>query len=73
MAGRKRQDFQVPSGKLGDTGGGKRIHHVLEAERACEISGGVAIGRFPDWAWGSRRKIRNATKLRADLEVFSWE
>jgi hypothetical protein len=48
MAGRKRQDFQVPSGKLGDTGGGKRIHHVLEAERACEISGGVAIGRFSD-------------------------
>ena len=34
MAGRKRWDFQVPAGVLGDTGGGKRIFCALKGERA---------------------------------------
>jgi hypothetical protein len=38
-----------------------------ESHQSCEISGRVAIGCIPDWAWGSRQEVRNATKLRADL------
>jgi hypothetical protein len=38
-----------------------------ESHQPCEISGGVVIGCFPNWAWGSRWEIRNTTKLRADL------
>jgi len=44
-----------------------------ESHEPCEISGGVATGHFPSWAWGSRWEIRDTTKLRADLEVLSWE
>ena len=54
----------------------KRRSTVLGRGReppGCEILGGVAIGYFLSWAWGSRREIRNATKLRADLVVLSWE
>jgi hypothetical protein len=51
MTGQKRLDFQVPTGRLGDAEG-KRIPHASEGERVdyqpCEISGGVAIGSFPD-------------------------
>ena len=42
-----------------------------ESHQPCEISGGVAIGCFPNWAWGSRREIRNATKLREDLGCWA--
>ena len=38
-----------------------------ENYQPCEVSGGVDIGCFPHWACGSRREIRNTTKLRADL------
>ena len=38
-----------------------------ESHQPCEILGRVAIGLFPEWAWGSRQEIRKATKLRADL------
>ena len=40
---------------------------VRESHQPCEISGGVAIGYFSDWAWGSRQEIRNRTELRANL------
>jgi hypothetical protein len=33
-----------------------------ESHQPCEISGGEAIGRFPDWAWGSRWEIKNTTE-----------
>ena len=61
MVGQKRRNFQVPADRLAASGGGKESH------QPCEILSGVAIGHFPDWAWGSRWEIRNATKLRADL------
>lgn len=38
-----------------------------ESLQPSETSGGVAIGHFPDWAWGSRWTIRNTAKLSADL------
>jgi hypothetical protein len=44
-----------------------------ERHREREVWGGVVIDHFPEWAWGSRWEIRNATNLRTDLEVFSWE
>jgi hypothetical protein len=31
------------------------------------ISGGDLIVIFLNWAWGSRQKIRNVTKLRTNL------
>lgn len=57
------------TGRLADPGVGKGIHHALEGEshQPCEISGRVALGCFPRW------EIRNATKLRGDLEVLSKE
>jgi hypothetical protein len=30
MLGGKKWYFQVPAGRLGSAGGGKRIHHALE-------------------------------------------
>lgn len=33
MVGKKRQNFQVPEGKLADIEGGKKIHHASEGER----------------------------------------
>ena len=74
MAGQKRQNFQVPTGKLRDPEGERRftmLWRERESHQPCEILGRVAIGCFPNWAWGSRRKIRNATKLSTDLEVLS--
>ena len=78
MVGPKRWDFQYPAGRLADTGRGKRFamlwrERERESHQPCEISGGVTIGCFLDWAWGSRWEIRNTTKVRADLEVLSWE
>jgi hypothetical protein len=37
----------------------------------CEICSGMAIGCFPDWACGSRKEFRKATKGR--FKVLSWE
>jgi hypothetical protein len=34
MIGRKRQGFQVPTGRLKDTRGGKKIHHASKGEIA---------------------------------------
>lgn len=34
MAGQKRRDIQVLTGRLGDTRGGKGIRHATEGERA---------------------------------------
>lgn len=63
MIGQKRQDFQVLAGRLGDAGRGKGMggRGGGESHQPCEISGGVAIGRFPS------QEIRNTTKLRAEL------
>lgn len=76
MAEQKRQDFQIPTGRSVDAGGERGFTMLLgerEPPAMQENSGGVAIGCFPDWVLGSRQKIRKATKLRADLEVLSFE
>jgi hypothetical protein len=44
-----------------------------ESHQSCEILGGVAIGHFSDWAWGSRQEIRNATKLRVYFGYWAEE
>ena len=71
MAGRKMQGFQISTDRLGDTRGKENspCFRGRESHQSWEISGGVAIGCFPSWAWGSRQDIRNITKLRADLGV----
>jgi hypothetical protein len=66
----KKQDFLVPSGRLGDAERGKGIHHVSGGERAiCHVRSGMEwpLATVPNWAWGSKQEIRNATKMRADL------
>ena len=37
MAGWKRRDFLVLIGRLGDTGGGKKIHHALKGEPSAML------------------------------------
>jgi len=37
----------------------------------CEISGGVAIVHFPDWACDSRQEIKNTMKRREDLGCWA--
>ena len=61
MAEWERRDFQIPAGRLADTGGGKGDSPSLggrESHQPCEILGGVAIGHFSDWAWGNRWEIK---------------
>ena len=59
MAGLKRRDSLVPTGRQRDVGGKKLCFGGRERYQLCEISGGVAIGHFPDWAWGSRQEMGN--------------
>jgi hypothetical protein len=60
----KRQDFQVPGGRLRKAGKEGRILPCAggrKDDQPCEILGGANIGCFSKW------EVRNITKLRADL------
>jgi hypothetical protein len=69
--GRIGRTSSFPAGRLTDAGEEKSLTMLgrEKEHQPSEISGGVAIGCFPSWAWGSRQDIRNITKLRADLGV----
>ena len=54
---------RLATGSLAEAGEKREFAmHWRESHQPCEISGRVAFGCFP------RHEIRNATKLRADVE-----